>query len=164
MAWARVHVRARRESYEPSRHGSDSAEGGPVLADLSQERVTQAVFTRDDTQDVRRDEWFGGEERVVKPAWNFGARGEWSGVTWFFHKDANREAGLPRRRFSSKRYDAREDKEVDVLRKLRTGAGVDRDSLALHVSVWFRAPWLSQCRYPSLYIFCKVSLLLRCYA
>ena len=35
----------------------------------------------------------------------------------------------------TKKYDSRTDKEVDVLQKLRTGAGVDRDLLALNVSV-----------------------------
>ena len=47
MAWARIHVQARKELYEPTLHGHDSAGGGPVLADLSDERVTQAVFTKD---------------------------------------------------------------------------------------------------------------------
>jgi len=48
-------------------------------------------------------------------------KGEWSGVTWFFHKDANREAGLPRMRFGTKRYDSREDKEGGVCGRLGLG-------------------------------------------
>ena len=35
----------------------------------------------------------------------------------------------------TKKYDSRTDKEVDVLQRLRTGAGVDRDLLAFNVSV-----------------------------
>ena len=58
MARARIHVQARKELYEPALDGHDSAGGGPVLADLSDERVTQAIFTMDGTQDVRRDKWY----------------------------------------------------------------------------------------------------------
>ena len=73
--------------------------------------------------------------QVLSPPATFGSRGQWSGVTWFFHKEANREAGVPRRRSMTKKYDSRTDKEVDVIQKLRTGSGVDRDLLALNVSV-----------------------------
>jgi len=92
LAWARIHVQARKEFYEPTSHGHDSAGGGPVLADLSDERVTQAVFTKDGTQDVRRDKWFelrDGARAPTSPT-TFAGRGEWSGVTRPFHKDANR--------------------------------------------------------------------------
>ena len=73
MAWARIHVQARKEVYEPTRHGHGPADGGPNVAGLSDERVTQAVFTKDCTQAL-----------VVKPSPTFGARGEWSGFMWFF--------------------------------------------------------------------------------
>ena len=75
-----------------------------MLADLSDERVTQAVFTKDGTQDVRRDKWHELQDGalVLAPSTAFGGRGEWPGVTRFFHKDANREAGVPRRRFMTK--------------------------------------------------------------
>ena len=91
------------------KHGHESAEGGLDVADLSDERVTQAVLTRDGARDVQRDKWceFRDGARVVVPPRMFGGRGEWSGATWFFHKEANREAGLPRRRFGTKRYDSR---------------------------------------------------------
>jgi len=77
MAWARIHVQARKELYEPTLHGHDSAGGGPVLADLSDERVTQAVFTKDGTQDVRRDKWCGLQDGalVLSPPAAFGNRG-----------------------------------------------------------------------------------------
>ena len=35
----------------------------------------------------------------------------------------------------TKKYDSRADKEVDILQRLRTGAGMDRDLLAFSVSV-----------------------------
>ena len=60
------------------------------------ERVAQAVFTKDGTQDVRRDKWCELQDGVLvlAPLTAFHGRGEWSGATWFFHKDANRE-GVP---------------------------------------------------------------------
>ena len=108
-----------------------------MLADLSDKRVTQAICTKDGTQDARRDKRFELRDgaRVPASSTTFAGRGEWSGVTWFFHKDANREAGVPRRRFMTNKYDSRSDKEVDVLQRLRTGAGEGRDLLAFNVSV-----------------------------
>ena len=97
MAWAMIHVQARKELYPPTAHGHDSAGGGLVLDDLSDERVTQAVFTKDGTQDVRRDKWFELRDGARVPALpaTFAGRGEWSGVTWLFTRMPTERGASP---------------------------------------------------------------------
>ena len=136
-AWARVHVRRRRETFEPWEFGEESADGGPKLQELSPKRVTMKKYTRDETQDVVRDEWcrvVEGENQEKDTAHKV-EKETWTGLTWFYLKDAEAdEAALPRRRLRGKRADPSLERGLEVWRDLMTSAEVGRDSLARNLT------------------------------
>ena len=58
----------------------------------------------------------------------------WTGTTWFFVRGADQEVGVPRKRLRTKGPPAEDVLETEVLRKLRTGAGIDREALVNSLS------------------------------
>ena len=115
-AWVRVHVAARRALFDP-RGGAE----GPDPATLSGVRVTHVQYS-DGSADVVRDDWTEATEQacLLEP---------WVGETWFFHTGVSPEPTPFRKRMRAKGAPVLEVDEVAVMKKLRTGAGIDRTAL-----------------------------------
>ncbi len=104
--------------------------GGPKPDDLSDVRITQVEY-RDGTADAIRDNWRERGECAVAPK----VRDMWIGTTWFILRGSDEVAGPARKRMRVKGIPAATKEELEIMKKLRTGAGIDRGALVVSLSV-----------------------------
>ena len=117
-AWVRHHVWARQAQFVPVK-----SKEGPDPETLDDVRITQYSFV-DGTLDAKTDNWRGEEAHNL-------ADQKWVGESWFFLK-GHAPAEKPARRavrLAGKRRPFLATPEPDVMRKLVSGEGVNREGL-----------------------------------
>ena len=81
---------------------------GPNLELLSSVRVRQVEYG-DGSCDVERDDW-----RTAVRGGPIRGKDQWRGITWFYLREADTEAGVPRKRFRGKQPLRGEYTETDI--------------------------------------------------